>query len=82
LRPCFFALFPPVLFLTIFYNTSKYVKDKSILLILNNKRYGTNTFAVVVKSKDEDIGKAEAARKKNIPIYTVEEFKEKFKMTY
>tara|TARA_B100000941_G_C27965827_1_gene283858 strand:- start:58 stop:426 length:369 start_codon:yes stop_codon:yes gene_type:complete len=41
-----------------------------------------NTFAVVVKSKDEDTGKAEAARKKNIPIYTVEEFKEKFKMTY
>ena len=39
-----------------------------------------NTFAVVVKSKDEDTGKAEAARKKNIPIYTVEEFKEKFKM--
>ena len=40
-----------------------------------------NTFAVVVKSKDEDTGKAEAARKKNIPIYTLEEFKEKFMLT-
>ena len=39
-----------------------------------------NTFAVVVKSKDEDTGKAEAARQKNIPIYTLDEFVEKFNL--
>ena len=41
-----------------------------------------NTFAVIVKSKDEDTGKVEAARAKDIPIYTVDEFKEKFGLTY
>lgn len=39
-----------------------------------------NTFAVIVKSKEEDTGKAEAARQKNIPIYTLEEFKNKFEL--
>jgi len=37
-----------------------------------------NTFAVIVKNKDEETGKMEAAKEKNIPLYTVEEFKEKF----
>jgi len=37
-----------------------------------------NTFAVIVKNKDEDTGKTEAAKKKNIPIYTIDEFKEKY----
>jgi len=37
-----------------------------------------NTFAVIVKNKDEETGKTEAAKEKNIPLYTVEEFKEKF----
>ena len=41
-----------------------------------------NTFAVIVKSKDEDTGKVEAAKAKDIPIYTVDEFKEKFGLTY
>lgn len=39
-----------------------------------------NTFAVVVKNKDEDTGKIEAAKEKNIPIYTIEEFKDKFNL--
>jgi len=37
-----------------------------------------NTFAVIVKNKDEETGKMEAAKEKNIPIYTIDEFKEKF----
>jgi|UniRef100_A0A6C0CXA7 DNA ligase (NAD+) len=37
-----------------------------------------NTFAVIVKNKDEETGKTEAAKEKNIPLYTVEEFKEKY----
>tara|TARA_B110000285_G_scaffold70519_1_gene81151 strand:- start:1554 stop:3572 length:2019 start_codon:yes stop_codon:yes gene_type:complete len=41
-----------------------------------------NTFAVVVKDKDEDTGKIEAAKQKNIPIYTSLEFKEKFNLTF
>ena len=41
-----------------------------------------NTFAVVVKDKDEDTGKIEAAKQKNIPIYTSLEFKEKFNLSF
>ena len=37
-----------------------------------------NTFAVIVKNKDEDTGKIEDAKEKNIPIYTIDEFKEKY----
>jgi len=33
-----------------------------------------STFLVVAKNKDEDTGKAEEARKLNIPIMTIEEF--------
>ena len=41
-----------------------------------------NTFAVVVKNKDDTTGKLDVARQKNIPIYTVEEFKDKFQLTF
>ena len=37
-----------------------------------------NTFVVIAKSKDEDTGKADKARKLNIPIMTVEEFRDKY----
>lgn len=38
-----------------------------------------NTFVVIVKEdKDEDTGKADAARKLNIPIMTLEEFNKKY----
>ncbi len=37
-----------------------------------------NTFVVIAKTHDEDTGKADAARKLNIPIMTVAEFKEKY----
>lgn len=37
-----------------------------------------NTFAVLVKNKDEETGKTEAAKEKNIPIYTPDEFREKY----
>jgi NAD-dependent DNA ligase/predicted flap endonuclease-1-like 5' DNA nuclease len=40
------------------------------------------TFAVIVKNKDEETGKVDAARQKNIPIYTANEFKEKFALTF
>jgi len=41
-----------------------------------------NTFAVIVKDKDEDTGKIEAAKQKNIPIYTSLEFKDKFNLSF
>ena len=40
-----------------------------------------NTFVVIVKdneSKDEDTGKIDQAKKLNIPILTLEEFKDKY----
>ena len=39
-----------------------------------------NTNIVLVKSKTQDTGKAEEARKLNIPIMTQDEFKEKYKI--
>lgn len=39
-----------------------------------------NTFAVVVKSKTDTTGKVEAARQKNIPIYTLEDFTQVFNL--
>ena len=41
-----------------------------------------NTFAVIVKNKDDNTGKASNARLKNIPIYTAYEFKEAFTPFY
>ena len=37
-----------------------------------------NTFVVIAKTHDEDTGKADAARKLNIPIMTIDEFKAKY----
>jgi NAD-dependent DNA ligase len=37
-----------------------------------------NTFLVIVKNKDEDTGKASEAKKLEIPIFTYEEFKNKY----
>ena len=37
-----------------------------------------NTFVVIAKSHDEDTGKADTARKLNIPIMTITEFKTKY----
>ena len=39
-----------------------------------------NTFAVIVKSHDEDTGKVNAAKELNIPVYTLDEFKTKFNL--
>jgi len=41
-----------------------------------------NTFAVIIKNSDEETGKSQAAKEKNIPIYTIEEFKEKFNLNF
>ena len=59
-------------------------KDKE--LIEEIKEYGAeegssvtkNTFVVIAKSKDEDTGKADKARKLDIPIITVNEFRAKY----
>jgi NAD-dependent DNA ligase len=37
-----------------------------------------NTFILLVKDKDEDTGKAEEARKLEVPLMTPEEFREKY----
>ena len=55
-------------------------RDKNIIELLKNvganqgSSVSKSTFLVVAKNKDEDTGKAEEARKINIPIMSVEEF--------
>lgn len=55
-------------------------RDKGVLDLLKNvgANLGTSvsksTFVVVAKNKDDDTGKAEEARKLNVPIMSVEEF--------
>lgn len=55
-------------------------RDKTVLEILKKvgaiqgSNVSKNTFLVVAKSADEDTGKAEEARKLDIPILSVEEF--------
>ena len=55
-------------------------RDKSIIEFLKHvgaiqgTSVSKSTFLVVAKNKDEDTGKAEEARKLNIPIMSVEEF--------
>ena len=41
-----------------------------------------NTFLVLVKNEDEETGKVDAARKKNIPIMTALEFKNKYNLSF
>ena len=60
-------------------------RDKELLERLksigaeNSATVSKNTFAVIVKEdKDEDTGKADQARKLNIPIMTLEEFNKKY----
>jgi DNA ligase (NAD+) len=55
-------------------------RDKNIIEFLKNigvnqsSNVSKTTFLVITKNKDEDTGKAEEARKLNIPIMTVDEF--------
>ena len=59
-------------------------RDKSIIDYLKNvganqsSSVSKNTFLVIVKDKEDDTGKAEEARKLNIPIVSVEEFMSKY----
>jgi NAD-dependent DNA ligase len=60
------------------------IRDKEI--IEKVKEFGgiiedsikSDTFALIVKSKDDNSNKMEKAKDKNIPIFTVEEFKNKY----
>jgi len=55
-------------------------RDKTIIEFLKkiganqSSSVSKNTFLVIANNKDEDTGKAEEARKLNIPILSVEEF--------
>ena len=55
-------------------------RDKNIIEFLKNtgavqgSSVSKNTFLVIAKNKEEDTGKAEEARKLNIPIMSVDEF--------
>ena len=59
-------------------------RDKEIIDFLKDvganqgSSVSKNTYLVIAKNKDEDTGKAEEARKLNIPIMTVEEFIQQF----
>jgi len=60
-------------------------RDKTLLEKLkdvgaeNSATVNKNTFVVIVKEdKDEDTGKADQARKLNVPIMTLEEFNDKY----
>jgi NAD-dependent DNA ligase len=60
-------------------------RDKHIIELLKNigvnqgSSVSKSTFLVIAKNKDEDTGKAEEARKLNIPIMSVEEFIQTYK---
>ena len=55
-------------------------RDNAVIDFLKNvgakqsSSVSKNTFLVIAKNKDEDTGKAEEARKINVPIMSVEEF--------
>ena len=55
-------------------------RDNTVIEFLKNvgakqsSSISKNTFLVIAKNKDEDTGKAEEARKLNVPIMSVEEF--------
>jgi NAD-dependent DNA ligase/DNA polymerase/3'-5' exonuclease PolX len=59
-------------------------RDENLGLMLKNvgaklgSSVSKNTFAVLVKDKDEDTGKANDARALGVPLYTPEEFKSKY----
>ena len=53
-------------------------KLESLYSVKLSTSISNNTFAVVAKSKDEDSGKIVKARKLNIPIFELDEFKEKY----
>ena len=61
-------------------------RDKALIKSIEEKggKLGSSvksdTLAVLVKDKDEDTGKAEQAKKKGVPIMTIEEFKNKFEL--
>jgi len=61
-------------------------RDKELIRSIEEKggKLGSSvknaTLAVLVKDKDEDTGKADQAKKKGVPIMTVEEFKNKFEL--
>jgi NAD-dependent DNA ligase len=56
-------------------NLQEEIKNKGAKL---GSSVSKTTFVVLVKDKEEDTGKAEEARKLNIPLMTPEEFKEKY----
>lgn len=55
-------------------------RDKNIINFLKNvganqgSSVSKNTYLVIAKNKEDDTGKAEEARKLNIPIMSVDEF--------
>ena len=55
-------------------------RDKDVVELLKNvganqsSNVSKNTFLVIAKNKDDDTGKAEEARKLNVPIMSVQEF--------
>jgi len=59
-------------------------RDKELTALIESKggemggSVSKNTFVVLVKDKDEDTGKADQARKLNIPLMTPDEFREKY----
>ena len=59
-------------------------KDKDLIKLLEpvNVKIGStiskNTFAIIAKSKDEESSKLVKARNMNIPIFELDEFKEKY----
>ena len=63
------------------------IREKNLMQLLENKfdvklasSVSKSTFAVISKSKDDDGSKLNKARSMDIPIYEIEEFKEKFSL--
>ena len=63
------------------------IREKNLMQLLENKfdvklasSVSKTTFAVIAKSKDDDGSKIVKARSLNIPVYEIDEFKEKFSL--
>ncbi len=64
------------------------IREKNIMELLENKysvklssSVSKNTFAIIAKDKNEESGKLQKAKKLNIPIFEISEFKTKYSLT-
>ena len=78
-RPIYPSLYDKNIILTGFRDKELQNKLEEIGAKLGNS-VSKNTFIVLVKDLDETTGKVDEAKKLNIPIMTIDEFKKKYNL--